>query len=412
MTNARLTPSKLMAGIAPSILRDMNRRLLLDVLFTSGPATRPQLARITGLSQPTVIAALADLEKLDLIRPCGRVTSAPGRAPMLYDVNPSIGAVVGVDVGREWLRLLVTDLAGNRLSQLNVRNTAADRAGLVEAVGELVSTGIAGAGLEPEAITHTVIGSPGVFDGGRSRLLYGANLPGWQRERVTEAFHERLGSALTIDNDANLAALGEYTYGAGRSTEQLVYLTIGTGVGAGIVIDGKLYRGFTGSAGEVGYLPIGSELPLTPRGRPQRGMLEQSFGAAAVVERARACGMTGSFTAEDVFVAARHGDPCAKEATAAEAKQLARVIASICALLDPELIIVGGGLGQNLDLLKPDMMTELARLTPMRPTLGVGDLHREAVVLGAIAMGIEHARETLFQTSTQRAPASSTLDIL
>jgi predicted NBD/HSP70 family sugar kinase len=211
---------------------------------------------------------------------------------------------------------------------------------------------------------------------------------------------QRIGSAVTIDNDANLAALGEYTYGAGKSAQQFVYLTIGTGVGVGIVLDGKLYRGFRGSAGEVGYLPIGRELPLTPRGRPQRGMLEESFGAAAVVERARECGMTGSLTAELVFNAARSGDVRARESIVTEARQLARVIASICALLDPELIVVGGGVGQNLDLLEPEMMTELARLTPMRPTLGVGDLGREAVVLGAIAIGIERARESIFESRT------------
>jgi predicted NBD/HSP70 family sugar kinase len=132
-------------------------------------------------------------------------------------------------------------------------------------------------------------------------------------------------------------------------------------------------------------------------------MLEESFGAAAIVERARECGMTGSLTAEVVFTAARGGDECAREAIVTEAKQLARVVASICALLDPELIVIGGGVGQNLDLLEPEMMTELARLTPMRPTLGVGDLGREAVVLGAIAMGIERARETVFESRTDRS---------
>ncbi|HEY1644052.1 MAG TPA: ROK family transcriptional regulator [Streptosporangiaceae bacterium] len=376
----------------------MNQRLLLDLLFASGPATRPQLGQAAGLSQPTVIAALADLEKLGLVRPCGRTTSAPGRAPMLYEINPSAGAVVGVDIGREWIRLMVTDLAGNRLSQLEVRNTAADRSGLVDAVGQLVSKGTADAGLQPEQITHTVIGSPGVYDTGRSQLLYAANLPGWLRSRVVKALDERFGSAVTIDNDANLAALGEYTYGAGKAVRHFVYLTIGTGVGLGIVIDGQLYRGSSGSAGEVGYLPVGDELPLTPRRRPQRGMLEESFGSEAVVRRAREAGMKGTFTAEDVFTAARHGDAHARAVVITEAQMLARVVSSICALLDPELIVVGGGIGQNLDLLEPEMTTELARLTPMRPALGVGDLDRDAVVLGAIAMGIQYARETLFES--------------
>jgi predicted NBD/HSP70 family sugar kinase len=401
MTTGRQPAGRRAAAVAPSILRTMNQRLLLDLLFASGPATRPQLSQSAGLSQPTVIAALADLEKAGLVRPCGRITPAtPGRTPMLYEINPSAGAVIGVDVGREWIRLMVTDLAGNRLTQLEVRNAATDRSGLVDAVGQAVSDGTTDAGLRPDQITHTVIGSPGVYDTGRSQLLYAANLPGWLRSRVVKALDERFGSAVTIDNDANLAALGEYTYGAGRSAQQFAYLTIGTGVGVGIIIDGQLYRGSTGSAGEVGYLPIGEELPPAPRRRPQRGMLEESFGGAAVVRRARATGMKGSLTAEDVFAAARRGDRHAGYVVEAEARMLARVVASIYALLDPELIIVGGGIGQNLDLLEPQMMTELARLTPMRPTIKVGDLDRDAVVLGAIAMGIEHARETLFESRT------------
>jgi predicted NBD/HSP70 family sugar kinase len=399
--------SKLAPAIAPSLLREMNQRLLLDLLFTGGPATRPQLAKDTGLSQPTVIAALSDLERQELVRACGLATSAPGRAPMLYEINPSIGAVIGVDVGRQWLRLLVTDLSGTRLSQLEVHNTASDRNSLVEAIGELVSKGTADAGLEPDAITHTVIGSPGVFEADRSKLLYAANLPGWQRSLVAAALQERIGSAVTIENDANLAALGEYTYGAGRSAEPFVYLTIGTGVGVGLVIEGHLYHGFTGSAGEIAYLPIGQEKALR-KTRPAPGMLEESFGAAAIVKRARVAGMGGSLTAEKVFNAARRGDTRATDVVEHEAKLLARVVGSICALLDPELIVVGGGVGQNLDLLESDMMAELARLTPMRPTLSAGDLHREAVVMGAIAMGIERARETIFEGRKSRTVSVST----
>jgi predicted NBD/HSP70 family sugar kinase len=239
----------------------------------------------------------------------------------------------------------------------------------------------------------------------RSKLLYAVNLPDWHRSEVRAALQERIGPAVSFENDANLAALGEYTYGAGRVADPFAYLTIGSGVGVGVVIDGHLYRGFTGSAGEVAYLPIGQETVLRKQ-RPAPGMLEQSVSAAAVVERAKAAGMTGSLTAEKVFRAARRGDRTAAEVVAHEAQLLARVVASICALLDPELIVVGGGVGQNLDLLKPLMMEELTRLTLMRPTLAVGELRRDAVVMGAIAMGIDRAREAIFTTRHARAPVA------
>jgi predicted NBD/HSP70 family sugar kinase len=374
----------------------MNQRLLLDRLFSGGPATRPQLARDTGLSQPTVFAALADLEKAVLVRPCGRPEAAHGRPAMLYEANPAAGSVVGVDVGREWLHLLVTDLAGHQLAQLDVRNTARGAHALVDSVGRAVTEVTGVAGVEPASVTHTVIGSPGVFDPARGRVAFAANLPGWQRAGLADALAERLGDSLTIDNDANLAALGEHAYGAARDVRHFAYLTIGTGVGLGLVLDGRLYRGFTGAAGEVGYLPIGDDVPPARPTRRRRGMLEEALAADAVVGYAKASGMSGVRTAEQVFAAARDGDARAQRAVEAEATRLAQLVASIAAFIDPELIVVGGGIGQNLDLLEHPMRATLARLTPIQTRLVPGQLGRTAVVRGAVAIGIDRAKEIIF----------------
>jgi predicted NBD/HSP70 family sugar kinase len=125
-------------------------------------------------------------------------------------------------------------------------------------------------------------------------------------------------------------------------------------------------------------------------------MLEETFGASALVQRAKAVGMKRGLTAAEIFAAARAGNAQAMEVVLAEGKVLAYVVASICALLDPELIVVGGGIGQNLDLLEVGMTEELRQLTPARPAITVGDLGRDAVVLGAIALGVERAKEAVF----------------
>jgi predicted NBD/HSP70 family sugar kinase len=379
----------------------MNQRLLLELLFSSGPITRPQLARLSGLSQPTVIAALADLEDAGLVKAVGHARTAPGRAPMVYEVVPTVGAVIGVDIGREWFRLLVTDLAGNRLCQLDERNIAQDPDAMMDAVVQLMLQGMDKADIASDVITHTVVGCPGVYDADSRQLRFAANLPGWGRLAVAAAMRERLDVQLTVENDANLAALGEYTYGAGRNIDQFVYLTMGTGVGMGIVLNGRLYRGNTGSAGEIGRLPVGDKVPKPRKGGSPRGMLEESFGASALVRRAKAMGMKGRITAAGIFAAARAGDEQAMELVHAEGKALAYIVASICALLDPELIVVGGGIGQNLDLLTVGMAQELEILTPARPEIAVGDLGRDAVVLGAIALGVERAKEAVFKAKTE-----------
>jgi predicted NBD/HSP70 family sugar kinase len=375
----------------------MNQRLLLELLFSSGPVTRPQLARLSGLSQPTVIAALADLEKAGLVKAVGHARTAPGRAPMVYEVDPTVGAVIGVDIGREWLRLLVTDLAGNRLCKLDERNTAKDPDEMMDAVVTLVRQGTDKASIGPDVVTHTVVGCPGVYGTDSRQLRFAANLPGWGRLAVAAALRERLDGELTVENDANLGALGEYTYGAGRTIRQFVYLTIGTGVGVGIVLDGKLYRGNSGSAGEIGHLPVGDKLPKSRRPGSPRGMLEESFGASALVRRAKAVGLKNGLNAAAIFAAARGGDERAMDVVLAEGKALAYVVASICALLDPELIVVGGGIGQNLDLLTVGMAQELENLTPARPAMAVGDLGSDAVVVGAIALGVERAKQAVFK---------------
>jgi predicted NBD/HSP70 family sugar kinase len=388
-------------AVAPSLLRTMNQRLLLDRLFTNGAATRPQLARDTGLSQPTVFAALAGLEAAGLARPAGRPAGATGRPALLYEADPTAGAVAAVDIGHEWLRLVVADLNGDQLSRIDVRNTTRSAKGLVARVSAAVDTAISDAGLARDDVTHTVIGSPGVFHPQRGRVAYAANLPGWQRAGLAEALKNELGTSLTIDNDANLAAVGEHAEGAGKGIAQFAYLHIGTGVGLGLVVEGRLYRGFTGAAGEVGYIPFG-EPPLRRPRNPQRGILEEELAADAVVNHARRAGMSGNLTAASVFAAARTGDASALTAVRHEAERLAQLVAAVCAFFDPELIVTGGGVGQNLDILEPHLMSELAEITPLTPRLTTGALGSEAVLRGAVASGIKIARETAFVTRIGR----------
>jgi predicted NBD/HSP70 family sugar kinase len=409
-------------AVAPSVLREMNQRLLLDQLFLGGPATRPQLAKDAGLSLPTVIAALADLEHADLVRPAGRTSTAHGRPATRYWVNPSAGHAVGVDVGRDLLRLAVADLAGTQLAQLEVRNAARTSAALVDGIADAVASVAAAASIDPTAITHAVIGSPGVYDRSRGRVLYAANLPGWQRVGLAETLRRRLGTSLTVDNDANLAALGEHHYGAGQHSQHFVYAHVDVGVGVGLILGGRLYGGFSGAAGEVGYLPGGVPEPaIVPggvvpggvvpgggvaggarRGARRSSTLEDNLASAAVLRYAREAGLTGCRTVEAVFEAARAGSGPAGQVVQVVAAHLARLLASTAAFLDPELIVLGGAIGRQLDVLEAPTRAVLTQLGPMSPRLAVGALGPEAVVRGALATGVARAREIVFTGKATR----------
>ncbi|MCW2509510.1 MAG: hypothetical protein JWP68_2658 [Modestobacter sp.] len=387
--------SRLSPAVAPSLLREMNQRLLLDRLFDHGPATRPQLARFAGLSQPTVIAALEGLERAGLVIAGTAEVQQLGRPAKSYGANAAAGTVAGIDIGRGWLHLRVADLLGNVLSQLDVRNTATGADELVDLTAHSLEQATASAGLTLAAVTHTAIGSPGVLDPRRGGVRYAANLPGWHQEGLAQALVERIGPSVSVDNDANLAALAELNHGAARGLTDFAYLTVGTGVGVGLVLDGRVYRGVTGAAGEVGYLPIGDDAAgRSPH--TDRGMFEEVVAADAVVRYAREAGLSGPLTAEEVFQLAGTGRAEALTAVARQARQLGLAVASIAAFLDPEAIVLGGRIGQNLDLLEPGITAALREVTPMRPTLVAGELGEEAVVRGAVVRGTALAREAVF----------------
>src|SRR3954469_6829990 len=302
----------LATGGTPRLLRAHNERTLLESLRRAGPSSRPDLARIAGLSKPTGSQALANLESAGLVRPVGPAGPSLGRKAMLYEFDPTAGYVVGIDIGRAWIRVAAADLSGAIVARSDERNRARSSGALVSAVAAVAHEVVAAAGLTWDRVAHTVVGGPGVFDPDSDRLRHAPNLPGWSRPGVMSSLREALPPPVRLDNDANLAAVGERTYGSGRDARTFVYVSVGTGIGMGVVIDGELYRRAHGAAGEVGYLPLGAEdEPARGRDAKRRGFLEEAASADALVRTAKRLGMKGASSAKRVFSAARAGDELA-----------------------------------------------------------------------------------------------------
>jgi predicted NBD/HSP70 family sugar kinase len=382
----------------PRLLRAINERALLEALRRAGPSSRPQLARIAGLSKPTVSQALANLEGAGLVRPVGPATPSPGRTAMLYEVDPTAGYVVGIDIGRSWIRVVAADLSGRIVARSDERNRERSATALVRLVSAVAHDVVAAAGLTWDQVAHTVVGGPGVFDPDSDRLLLAPNLPGWSRPGLMNSLREALPPSVALDNDANLAAVGERSYGSGRDADTFVYVSIGTGIGMGIIIDGELYRGAHGAAGEVAYLPLPGDGD-TGAGRDARlrGIMETAASADAVVRTAKRLGMAGVSSAKLVFGAARAGDELALAAVHSEAERLALIVGTVAAILDPEFVLLGGGVGSNIDLLRPALESRLAELTPLGPRVAEGQLGQDAIVLGAVASALDTARDLVFE---------------
>ncbi|MGI5505023.1 ROK family transcriptional regulator [Lentzea sp. CA-135723] len=377
----------------PAGMRVLNQRAVLDLLRRLGAATRPQIAKDTGLSKPTVGQALVDLERHGLVRPIGRTTAGPGRSAMVYEPNPAAGYVLGVDIGRERIRAALADLGGAVVARVDERNRSRSAAALVRTVTDLAARTAADAGIALTDAVVKVIGSPGVIDRRTRVVRHAPQLPGWESDGVLDGLEAALGPVVLVENDANLAALGEHVYGAARDARVFVCATVGTGVGMGIVVDGVLFRGAHGAAGEVGFLPFG------PSGSDvRRGQFEDATSAGSVVAAARERGLTAR-TAREVFSQARSGDARALEVVRLEAERIAFLVAAVTAVIDPELVVLGGGVGSNVDLLLEPMEAALRTMTPLAPRIVAGSLGDGAVLSGAIAMGLEAARELVFEVT-------------
>jgi predicted NBD/HSP70 family sugar kinase len=377
----------------PAHMRALNQRLILSRLSEHGEASRPQLAAATGLSKPTVGQALADLEAQGLVRPAGMGPSKPGRAPVVYEIVSDAGHVVGIDIGRQQIRVAVADLAGRIAARIDEPNRCRSGSALLRTVLACAERCVAKAGVAAEDVVVTVVGTPGVPDLEDGTVRRAPNLPGWERRGLLHeliAGLDQSGSIVMIENDANLCAAGEHAAGAAVGVDTFACLTVGTGLGMGFVLDGQIYRGTRGAAGEI------SDLAFKVSGTPGPASAEAAVAGQAVVAAAHDAGLTDVRSAKAVFELARSGDPVALEVVAQETIRLAFVVSAIIAILDPSLIILAGGIGSNADLLAAPIRTALAATTPVIPEIVAGQLGEDAVLTGAIAAGLATAQELIF----------------
>jgi predicted NBD/HSP70 family sugar kinase len=368
----------------------------LDLIRQVGPVSRAQLARDSGLSKPTVSQALQTLERARLVREAGRSSGGKGPTAVLYEMNPRAGWIVGIDVGRSYLRAAIADLAGDPVARRDEPARARSADSLIRQIGDISHALAAEAGIRWRQVTFAVVGSPGVFEPARGQVALAHNLPGWGRQGLAEALQEELGTNVGFENDVNLATIGERWKGLGKDVANFVYLHIGTGVGMGLVLNGHLHRGSVGAAGEIGYMPLAAADPHDPTNR-RRGALESAIGASGVVATARRMGMRPPLTPKKVFAAARRGDGTAGRVVQAVAEGIALAIAAVVPVVDPELVVLGGGIGSNGDLLVAPVERELRALSPFSPRIEASPLGDEATVLGAIAMAREAAQDLLFE---------------
>ena len=391
-----------------ALVRHHNLHVLLEIILKGGDLTRVEMAELTGLSKPTVNVLVRELTSLGLVVRAGIRGGSVGRSAELYRAEPNAGMVVAIDVGANRLRGAVSNLFGEVLSERVI--DAPRRGQLVRGINSLAQQLFVDASSTAETLWVGVVAAPGVVDPGSGKLSLSMNIPDLIDLNLADVLSSLWACPVVVDNDVNLAAVGEFQHGCAKGIDNFAFLSIGNGVGLGAVVNGEVIRGSRGAAGEVGYLPLGDD-PFGPASR-SRGSLEEVAGAAgirAAARRLRAAGVETSVgsrpTVEQIFEAAKQGDPLGREVLDREARLLALAAMSISATLDPQVLILGGGVGGNPALV--DLVQKyLNVLSPFAVEVRPSELRGRAALFGALSVGLDRLRTTLLALSQSRVNAS------
>ena len=376
----------------PPLLKDMNERTVLETIRSAAPISRAEISRQAGISKPTVSVALQSLVDVGLVQSTEPEGDGPRYGATFFEPVAEAAGVLGLDIGARFLRGGVCDLSGDIRARRDLELAGADADVVFESAAELADHLIRDSGLPADRFHGAVVGAPGVVNGTTGRISLADNIHGLDGLEVGAELRRQLDIEVAVENDVNLAALGERWRGVAEGRDDFAFLSVGTGLGAGLVLGGELHRGHHGAAGEVDYaFGVGLERDIDPCAAAL-----MAFVAEQAARGERATTLSEPFALPAVFAAARADDELARAAVAEEARRIALHIAPIAAVADVGLVVIGGGIGANGDLLLEPVRAELGARLPYPPRVEVSSLGDAAVLSGALSVGLEGALEGVF----------------
>ena len=384
-------------GSGSGVLRLLSGQRIVDALFASHPRrmSRAGIARGTGLSKPTVSALMADMESAGLVRVADEspLSGSIGRPAALYELVPTARHSVVADIGATKILVGACDLFGNLVAERELETGPDARSALehlVDAASEMLRD-IKG------PCRAVCVGVPGIYRPDRDRVEQALNLPGFDGLALHAYLTERFDGRVHVENDVNLAALGELTrMGEEQADGDFAAISVGTGIGLGMVVGGDLYRGGTGSAGELGSLllsrPQPGAAPVTLEDVASAPSIRKRFGRA--IEDGHRSGLDATADVPEIFAAAASGDNAAAAVLDEVAGAMALAVSHLCLIADPTRIVFGGGVGAN-PVFVGAVRSHLARLVAAPPELAASTLGRQAALVGAVSMSLRFIHESL-----------------
>jgi len=377
----------------PPLLRQTNAEILLRLLRESGPCSKADLVRASGLSAPSVTNVVATLISIGLVETVGEGDSTGGRPPDILRFKAEHGCVAGVEITRSVIRFLLVDLSGRELAQSEtlIKKSKSTPRQICRQIAKELRQLLRKRPLSQHQLFHVTVGVPAIVNVDEGTVLAFTALQSWNRVPLGPMLARDLKCQVLVDNDTNLAAQGEFHCGAARGVSDFVFITIGEGVGAGVFLNGRTYRGSQWSAGEIGYLRV----PDISREHPsihKYGKLETALSASGILKSWRSDGQMTSrsrvIRAADVWDLAASGNAEAKRLLRQRATILADVILDLALILNPCLVLLGGEVGNHHGLLREvNALLEGSDFAILRVALGA--LGISAVLLGAVWSALE-----------------------
>jgi len=371
-----------------SSLREANRARILDSVKRFGVITQVELADATGLSAGTVSVIIKELLAAGLVNTAP--TSRSGRRANKITLARQLGLVGGVHIGQRDLRIALANPAGEVLVRRHLPLAAGHRADTtLDRICLFIADMLDQLGAEHQEILALGIGVDAPIDKTTGMVSSPGLMRGWDDIDIGESLQRRLYVPVLVDNAVNLRALAEYRIGAGMGANPLIYLAVTHGIGAGIIIDGQVFRGFSGTAGEIGHISVDEHGPICRCGN--RGCLEAVAGTSALLESLHLT--HGNLSLSDFVSRANSGDVACGRIIEDAARHIGFVLAALCNTIDPQRVIVGGELVGVGELFLAPLRRATSRFTlpSSTPTIEVvlGQLGNDCAMLGAISLALE-----------------------
>lgn len=360
-------------------------RAVIEAVVDAGTISRARMARVTGLSKQTISDAVRELERQGWLQVGGQSRGSLGRSAVNYQMCQDAAFVFGCDLGGTKLHIALADLSGAIVAEAIEQTEQRSGRHLLNQIRATADKVVRKAKIDRRRVHFAAIGMPGVIDPNSGSLALSPNIPDFKSINVPDGMRQAFGCNVSVENDVNLAVLGEHWRGRGQGIGNLAFIALGTGIGMGLLADGKLVRGAHGAASEIGYLPIGAD-PFD-RQNVAAGTFEAVVGTGGILRRHREAGGKVTDGVKGIFEAMNKGDPIARRTIEDTARWTAIGIASVVALVDPELVILGGGIGTRPEFIA--RIEEFLALCLLKPVpVAPSPLENRATLMGAIAMGL------------------------